>query len=198
MFENFDAQHHEASTIAHGHCDRLGDQALAVRRRLHGIGRRVLKSPAEEPSVASRVKIEIIRDICEQPAALPNQQNQPGFPLFAEFPTEIRLLIWHFASTAGRVVELQWSSTSDIGFRNCAAPRPPAVLHTCRDSRKEALKIFRPYFSMQGRRKPIYVDPVNDILFFRVPHGFFQLACGGTSGYIGPVDRIGWSYFERS
>lgn len=158
----------------HDTANRLGDQVLAVRRRLHGIGRRVLKSPAEEPSVASRVKIEIIRDICEQPAALPNQQNQPGFPLFAEFPTEIRLLIWHFASTAGRVVELQWSNTSDIGFRNCAAPRPPAVLHACRDSRQEALKVFRPYFSMQGRRKPIYVDPINDILFFRVPHGFYN------------------------
>jgi hypothetical protein len=153
--------------------NRLRDQMLAVRRRVHRLGRCVLKSPEQEPSVASRYKIEILRDICEQPAALADQQNQQSFPLFKEFPTEIRLLIWHFASTTGRVVELQWSKW-EIGFRNCTAPRPPAVLHTCRDSRKEALKVIRPYFTMQGGRKPIYVDPINDVLFFRIPPGFYN------------------------
>jgi hypothetical protein len=93
-----------------------------------------------------------------------------AFPLFAKFLTEVRLLIWHFARTAGRVVKLQWSEL-EIDFRNCAAPRPPAVLHACRGSRQEGLKVFRPYFSMQGRRKPIYVDPINDILFFEFPVG---------------------------
>jgi 2EXR family len=153
--------------------DRLVDQVRVVRRRLHTKGWGILKSLEREHAVASGLKIEIIRDVCEQAAILPDQLNQESFPLFKEFPTEIRLLIWHFASTAGRVVELQWSK-QEIGFRNYTAPRPPAVLHTCRDSRKEALKVFRPYFSMKGRRKPIYIDPINDILFFRVPPGFYE------------------------
>ena len=156
-----------------GTANRLGDQMLAIRRRVHRLGRRILKSLEQKLSAASRYKIEIIRDVCEQPAALADQQNQQSFPLFREFPTEIRLLIWQFASTAGRVVELQWSEW-EIGFRNCAAPSPPAVLHTCSDSRKEALKVFRPYFTMQGSRKPIYIDPINDILFFRAPPGFYN------------------------
>jgi hypothetical protein len=153
--------------------DRLVDQVLAVRRRLHTMRRGVLKSLERKPSVALSLKIEIIRDVCEQPAILPDKRNQQSFTMFKEFPTEIRLLIWHFASTSGRVVELQWSNR-EIGFRNCSAPRPPGVLHACRDSRKEALKVFQPYFSMKGRRKPIYIDPINDILFFRLPPGSYN------------------------
>jgi hypothetical protein len=137
------------------------------------VGRGALKPLRQKSPVVSRLKIEIMRDVCEQPVILPGQLNQQSFPQFKEFPTEIRLLIWHFASIAGRIVELQWSKR-EIGFRNSAAPRPPAVFHTCRDSRQEALKVFRPYFSMKGRRKPIYIDPVNDILFFRVPPGFYD------------------------
>jgi hypothetical protein len=155
--------------------DHLGDQALRVRKRLHTMITGALKPLERKSPVAPRLKIEIVRDVCEQPAASPYQLGQQHFYQFAEFPAEIRLLIWHFASRTGRVIELQWSR-KEIGFRNCAAPRPPAVLHTCRDSRKEALKIFQPYFSMEGCRKPIYVDPVNDILFFRIPPGSFTWA----------------------
>jgi hypothetical protein len=155
-----------------GTANRLASQVLALRRRLHRMSQSVLRSKEPKPSVASGLKIEVLRDICEQPAAISDQPHQQSFPQFMELPLEIRLLIWYFASTVGRVVELQWSRLG-MGFRNCAAPRPAAVLHTCHESREEALRVFRPYFGMRGRRNPIYVDPVNDVLFFRLPPGLY-------------------------
>jgi hypothetical protein len=152
--------------------DRFEDHALVLRKKFHNIGQSALKSLERKPSESSCVTIDIVRDICDQPVALQDQLQQQSFPRFAEFPTEIRLLIWHFASLTERVVELQWSE-KQFGFRNCAAPRPPAVLHACRDARKEALNILQPYFSMKGHRNPIYIDPMNDILFFRTPPGSF-------------------------
>ena len=144
----------------------LARPVLAMRNIIHAISRSVRNSLERRPPPLVGMKIEIIRDICTQPEA-PQPQS---FPLFMALPQEIRLLIWHHASTAGRVVELQWCVT-EMGFRNRAAPRPPAVLHTCSESRAEALRVFQPYFSMQGLRKPIYIDPINDILFFRLPLG---------------------------
>lgn len=155
-----------------GTADHVASLLLALKRRLHRPSRGALPSTEPKPSAACRLKIEVVRDICEQPAAVPEPAHQEGFPRFMDLPVEIRLLIWHFASTGGRVVELQWSRW-EMGFNNSAAPRPAAVLHACRESREAALKVFRPYFGMRGQRKPIYVDPVNDVLFFRLPPGSF-------------------------
>jgi hypothetical protein len=95
-----------------------------------------------------------------------SKPRQPSFLLFTELPTEIRLMIWRFASTIERIVEIQWANCN----RNCSAPRPPPVLHACRESREEALKIFHPYFGLgeSASPKPIYINPINDIVFFRL------------------------------
>lgn len=90
------------------------------------------------------------------------------FVFFSNLPAELRLQIWQYAVCFERVVEIQCMSGT-IGFRHGATPRPPAVLHACRESRHEALKAYKVCFGTKKDPKSIYINPARDILFFRVP-----------------------------
>lgn len=65
-----------------------------------------------------------------------------SFPKFAELPVELQLAIWEYAAMApGRVVPLMVFENS--GFVHCDPNmRYPALLHVCRKSREEALKVY--------------------------------------------------------
>lgn len=97
------------------------------------------------------------------------ERDQPGtkpFAQFATFPTELRLLIWQFASHLERIIEIQYINRS-TGFKHSSSPRGPAILQVCHESRTEALKVYRKCFGTKKLPKSLYVNPSSDVLFFR-------------------------------
>lgn len=98
----------------------------------------------------------------------------PAFEMFGDLPTEIRTLVWQFAMMEPRVIELRKSGPTEgphsagkeKGIWSIA--RVPSVLHACRESRIEALKVYDLAF---GTRVPtveprVYVNFARDIVFF--------------------------------
>src|SRR5215469_2825008 len=85
------------------------------------------------------------------------------FHLFQALPSELRLRIWHFALSIPRNINV----TCDTGIFQPRVPRsaksftssdgPPALLHVCRESRLEALRIYKPLFQTESSSKYIYV-----------------------------------------
>jgi hypothetical protein len=61
--------------------------------------------------------------------------DERPFPLFSSFPPEIRLQIWSCAAQEPRMVLFET-------WRSGARYLPPAILHTCHESRVEGLKVY--------------------------------------------------------
>ncbi|KAF2434187.1 hypothetical protein EJ08DRAFT_646633 [Tothia fuscella] len=98
--------------------------------------------------------------------------NTAQFHLFQELPSELRLEIYRLALQMPRVVNI----TCDAGPKqrniprtaksfhsdNCA--RPPSLLHVCHESRREALKVYKPHFQTQTSAKYIYFSTTQDTI----------------------------------
>jgi hypothetical protein len=82
------------------------------------------------------------------------------FHPFYSLPFELRLKIWGMDLSTPREVniicQVQGRFTT---FKS--SNRPPALLHVCRESREEALKIYRPFGTESS---PVYVAPSQDII----------------------------------
>ncbi|KAH8681457.1 hypothetical protein BX600DRAFT_429392 [Xylariales sp. PMI_506] len=91
-------------------------------------------------------------------------QEQP-FRLFSLLPTEIRLDIWQY-SCHQRVVEVYYNSKKD---RCEASTPPPAILHVCRESRREALRLYKELFCTKTHSSNIYFNPEVDTLYIPRP-----------------------------
>ncbi|KAK0101098.1 hypothetical protein ONS95_012919 [Cadophora gregata] len=101
----------------------------------------------------------------------------PEFTRFGTLPLEIRRLIWSFAASQPRVIELGHSKdrktrkhvlpTHEIenggGIRSIA--EIPPVLHTCRESRAEGLKRYILAFGTPEHEARVYVNFANDVVF---------------------------------
>ncbi|PVH79839.1 hypothetical protein DL98DRAFT_515902 [Cadophora sp. DSE1049] len=99
----------------------------------------------------------------------------PAFGRFGDLPLEIRQLVWQFAASEPRVVELRHAtdrksrkhilSSEEIesGGIWSIAEIPP-VLHASRESRIEGLKSYKLAFGTQGREARVYVNFENDIV----------------------------------
>lgn len=129
-------------------------------------------TPANLPSPPiSHLEDESISKNLQKPASLPVVQEdapeQETFKLFADFPPEIRLIVWQFVCSAARVIEVEWIGRT-AGFGLKTYPKLPAVMGVCHESRKEALKLYKPYFrSKTVPRNSILINPASDIIFFR-------------------------------
>ncbi|KAI2636893.1 hypothetical protein GGS26DRAFT_458778 [Hypomontagnella submonticulosa] len=88
-----------------------------------------------------------------------------SFPLFALLPTELRLQIWR-QSCHERVVEVLYDGEED---RCSSSTAPPAILHTCHESRFEALRMYRRSFGTKSHDPRIYFCPDLDILYLPRP-----------------------------
>jgi hypothetical protein len=85
------------------------------------------------------------------------------FHLFQALPSELRLRIWGIALSIPRSINI----TCDTGTFQRGIPRspksfrssdrPPALLHVCRESRLEALRVYKPFFQTESSPKYIYV-----------------------------------------
>jgi len=99
------------------------------------------------------------------------------FRRFFELPAEIRGMIWGewIRELGARVIEIRQEGYDEELRSPC---RIPALLHTCRESRAEALKVYQLTFGLSGvgngdwelrngsGRGRIYVDFERDIIFF--------------------------------
>jgi hypothetical protein len=92
------------------------------------------------------------------------------FHPFLALPSELRLQIWRMALSIPRNVNV----ACDTGIFQRGVPRsaksfssserPPALLHVCRESRIEALRIYKPLFQTKSSPKYIYVAFSQDII----------------------------------
>lgn len=90
------------------------------------------------------------------------ESSEPSeFLLFTSLPAEIRLQIWREACHE-RVVEVLYKPEQD---KVVTTTDPPAILHTSRESREEALKFYRPAFATATRDAHIYFCPWRDTLY---------------------------------
>jgi len=123
------------------------------------------------------------------------------FALFSNFPAEIRIQVWQYASSFSRVVEIQHIDPT-TGLRRSASPPVPALLHACRESRYEALKVYKPCFGTKKVPKSIYINPACDVLFFRVgePNQTWRYMLGPNHIWreqMKDVRRIAFLYIEQ-
>ncbi|KAI2466027.1 hypothetical protein F4781DRAFT_407250 [Annulohypoxylon bovei var. microspora] len=99
------------------------------------------------------------------------------FPLFAKLPIELRFKIWACSLPGPRIVEIKCSTEhppqtsrprrGDSRHVVCTSISPiPTNLHVCRESRREALKWYRPLFGSSPQPGRIYFDPLKDTLYF--------------------------------
>ena len=96
------------------------------------------------------------------------------FTLFPTLPFELRLRIWSFVAPGPRTVSIKYNARffRELGQGNPAAagwrsPDPvPIILHICRESRAEALKLYRLAFGSYLRSGTIYFDFSKDTLRF--------------------------------
>jgi len=71
-----------------------------------------------------------------------------SFSRFSDLPLEIRLCIWGFALSDPRVIEItlrgheHGGSSSPANAYVASSSKPPALLHTCRESRNLALRTY--------------------------------------------------------
>lgn len=133
-----------------------------------------------------------------------------NFTLFPQLPAELRLKIWFFAMPRQRLVEIMVDKTYDVlptsvhqdkwsYIRTVRSPtRVPAMLHTCHESRLEALKHYHLSFgedisSIDRRNARIYFDPSVDVLYLNC-HRFpiFTFMCLlRLVGKHTPIDSMG-------
>lgn len=91
----------------------------------------------------------------------------PCFTLFPTLPAELRLRIWEITLTEPRTVTLTCdkptvASLQPSAIRNAhvfrSDLRPPSLLHVNRESRDEALQVYKPYFKTSRIKNNTYVS----------------------------------------
>lgn len=116
----------------------------------------------------------------------------PTFSRFGDLPLEIRQLIWSFAATEPRVIELRHAvdSTSRMHGTDMdeiedgeiwSMAEIPPVLHTCRESRAEGLKSYELAFGTQKHDARVFVNFENDIIYLGRRCPMFSVV-GRTNG----------------
>ncbi|KAI0899982.1 hypothetical protein F4806DRAFT_273223 [Annulohypoxylon nitens] len=88
-----------------------------------------------------------------------------SFTLFSLLPTELRLQIWRHTCHP-RVVEVLYDDQED---RCTSSTVPPPTLHACRESRFEALTIYKKSFGTKSHEPRIYFCPEIDTLYLPRP-----------------------------
>jgi hypothetical protein len=107
------------------------------------------------------------------------ESNCPSFPLFQALPTELRLKIWTIVLSTPRTITIACEKPPFTRGRIRAAQGfksnlpTPTLLHVCRESRAEALNIYKSHFKTSrsndtyiSARNSIYVSFAQDVLRF--------------------------------
>ncbi|KAH8678831.1 hypothetical protein BGZ60DRAFT_468219 [Tricladium varicosporioides] len=92
---------------------------------------------------------------------MPSSNRATQFHLFPELAPELRLKIWRHACVP-RVVTVCYDLEKD---QCSSSSKPPAVLQACRESRGEALNIFKLSFGTHSQPPRIYFNTLGDTLY---------------------------------
>jgi hypothetical protein len=90
-------------------------------------------------------------------------QSVTTFTVFPKLPVELRFKIWKLALPGTRVVAINFDYESET---ITSSARIPAALHTCRESRLEALKVYKLTFGYLMDPGKVYFNPFSDILLY--------------------------------
>ncbi|KAI1081725.1 hypothetical protein F5B20DRAFT_54407 [Whalleya microplaca] len=131
-----------------------------------------------------------------------------SFSLFSLLPIELRLQIWRH-TCHDRVVEVFYDSEND---RCTTLATPPALLHACRESRLEGLRIYKRLFGTESHEPSIYFCPDLDTLYLPRPpamgydddaRAFTELVMGIDEvvnlaiDYVKPAIRRPWETYNK-
>ena len=100
------------------------------------------------------------------------------FHVFPQLPTELRLKVWSFAlSDTRHVVEIVCEKGIQLGNTRyiksfASTTQVPTLMRVNRESRREALSIYQPYFKTKLRPTGIYVAFDRDTVIF--PEGIIS------------------------
>ncbi|KAF4625896.1 hypothetical protein G7Y89_g12264 [Cudoniella acicularis] len=92
---------------------------------------------------------------------MPSPTQTTTFHLFPNLAPELRLKIWRHACLP-RTVTVRYESEKD---QCVSSAKPPAILHACRESRAEALNIYKLCFGTHSKPARIYFNPHQDTLY---------------------------------
>lgn len=109
--------------------------------------------------------------------------NNTEFGLFGKLPAELQLKIWKMAIQVPRIIHLDFTFKLKKEFpeeMNIITPqvvsrtRPPAMLHTCQNSRAEASKVYQQFHKNPLVNPIIYNPSLDTILMNSIPvfHAF--------------------------
>ncbi|KAK6066977.1 hypothetical protein SCUP234_11814 [Seiridium cupressi] len=132
-----------------------------------------------------------------------------SFHLFSSLPAEIRLDIWQYSCCHPRVVEVYYDAESD----QCATTTPqPATVSVCSESRREALRLYKPLFGTISHDASIYFYPELDTLYIPRPpfmgyddnaRDFAELVTGASEvtnlalDHVNPAIRRPWETYNK-
>jgi hypothetical protein len=133
---------------------------------------------------------------------------QESFHLFSSLPAEIRLQIWQYGCHQ-RVVEVSYNAEKDLCTTTTS---PPAVLHTCHQSREEALRFYKKLFGTKTHPAEIFFHPELDTLYIPRPadmgyddssRDFATLTTGAPEvlnlalDHVNPMIRRPWETYNK-
>ncbi|KAI0011264.1 hypothetical protein F4779DRAFT_235817 [Xylariaceae sp. FL0662B] len=134
--------------------------------------------------------------------------EQVSFSIFPLLPIELRLQVWRHTCHE-RVVEVFYDSKND---RCATLSTPPAILHACRESRLEGLRIYKRLFGTKSHEARIYFCPDLDTLYLPRPlsmgyddaaRSFGELVTGIDDivnlaiDYVKPAIRRPWETYNK-
>lgn len=103
----------------------------------------------------------IIVAASEASQAIESEDNLTSFTLFPKFPIELRIQIFGHAMPGARRVRIIVNLFKGL-HSDCTVP---PMLHVCRESRLEALKLYQPLFN-HSVRPIVYFNFARDSLYF--------------------------------
>ncbi|KAI9048227.1 hypothetical protein LZ554_008022 [Drepanopeziza brunnea f. sp. 'monogermtubi'] len=98
-----------------------------------------------------------------RPAVQPKPKPGTTFTLFPKLPVELRLKIYseHLTTSTSRIVKICWNARK----RAFVSRRPPPpLLHTCSESRHQALKMYQLHFASSPEFARVYFSFERDTL----------------------------------
>ncbi|ESZ99067.1 hypothetical protein SBOR_0477 [Sclerotinia borealis F-4128] len=113
------------------------------------------------------------------------------FPKFKELAVEVRDMIWKFSLPGPRIVDIIYNKDQDkyLSFHS----KPPSLLHTNREARYVAQKIYNLCFETQSNLANIYIRFDTDIIYFANWLTGYKYAINGWFEHvnIGPIGKKG-------
>lgn len=120
-----------------------------------------LETPEEYKEYIAQMAAELARVQSEKEQL--EKVFGPTFHLFLKLPREIQLNVWRLACNVERVVVINHHD-SILLCSHVPLSGAPAILHACRDSRNEGLKVYEGIYGINYRGK-VWINFSTDIIY---------------------------------